>query len=102
MGGAESATGVVLEPWAVVGRAVSLLPQAATRTSTQGLTPRRYRVMFRGMGPSASELRTIPLFHGFADDELSEVADLFKPVEADRQVLFDVNEPATSFYLLTK
>jgi CRP-like cAMP-binding protein len=58
--------------------------------------------MFRAMGPSASELRTIPLFHGFADEELSEVADLFKHVEADKQPLFDVNEPANSFYLLTK
>jgi CRP-like cAMP-binding protein len=58
--------------------------------------------MFRAMGPSASELRTIPLFHGFADDELAEVADLFKHVEATGKPLFDVNEPATSFYLLTK
>jgi CRP-like cAMP-binding protein len=58
--------------------------------------------MFRAMGPSGSELRTIPLFHGFADEELAEVADLFKHVEADKQPLFDVNEPANSFYLLTK
>jgi CRP/FNR family transcriptional regulator, cyclic AMP receptor protein len=58
--------------------------------------------MFRAMGPSASELRTIPLFHGFADDELSEVADLWKPVEPNGKPLFDVNEPASSLYLLTK
>ena len=55
------------------------------------------------MGPSASELRTIPLFQGFADEELSEVADLFKRVdERRRQPLFDVGEPATTLYLLTK
>lgn len=58
--------------------------------------------MFRGMGPSASELLTIPLFQGFNEDELSEVADLFKHVDEHKQPLFDVNEPATSFYLLTK
>ena len=52
--------------------------------------------MFRAMGPSASELRTIPLFHGFADDELSEVADLFKHVDADKHVLFDLK------YVFTK
>ena len=58
--------------------------------------------MFRGMGPSASELRTIPLFHGFGDGELAELAALFKQVETGEQALFDVNEPATSLYLLTK
>lgn len=58
--------------------------------------------MFRGMGPSASELLTIPLFQGFAEDELSEVADLFKHVDEHKTPLFDVNEPATSLYLLTK
>ena len=47
--------------------------------------------MFRGMGPSASELLTIPLFQGFNEDELSEVADLFKHVDEHRQPLFDVN-----------
>ncbi|HEX5060948.1 MAG TPA: cyclic nucleotide-binding domain-containing protein [Kofleriaceae bacterium] len=54
------------------------------------------------MGPSASELRTIPLFHGFGDDELAEIADLFKQVDAGDKPLFDVNEPATTLYLLTK
>ncbi len=58
--------------------------------------------MFRRMGPSASELRTIPLFHGFGDGELAEIAGLFKQVESGDQPLFDVNEPATSLYLLTK
>jgi CRP/FNR family transcriptional regulator, cyclic AMP receptor protein len=58
--------------------------------------------MFRRMGPSASELRTIPLFHGFGDEELAKVADLFTQVEPGDQPLFDVNEPATTLYLLTK
>ncbi|HEY5928259.1 MAG TPA: cyclic nucleotide-binding domain-containing protein [Kofleriaceae bacterium] len=54
------------------------------------------------MGPSASELRTIPLFHGFGDGELADVADLFKQVDSVDKPLFDVNEPATTLYLLTK
>jgi CRP-like cAMP-binding protein len=58
--------------------------------------------MFRVMGPSASELRTIPLFHGFSDGELAEIAELFKQVEASDKPLFDVGEPATTLYLLTK
>jgi len=57
--------------------------------------------MFRRMKPRASELRTIPLFHGFGEDELAEIADLFTPVDAGKSPLFDVNEPATTFYLLT-
>lgn len=54
------------------------------------------------MGPSASELRTIPLFHGFEDDELSEIGDLFKAVAVSDKPLFDIGEPATTLYLLTK
>lgn len=58
--------------------------------------------MFRAMGPSASELRTIPLFHGFGDDELADIADLFKQVDTGEEPLFEVAEPATTLYLLTK
>ena len=58
--------------------------------------------MFRGMGPSASELRTIPLFHGFSDAELGAIAGLFAQVEPGGKPLFDVGEPATTLYLLTK
>ncbi|HSD88355.1 MAG TPA: cyclic nucleotide-binding domain-containing protein [Kofleriaceae bacterium] len=54
------------------------------------------------MGPSASELRTIPLFHGFSDVELSEIAGLFTQVETAKTTLFDVGEPASTLYLLTK
>lgn len=58
--------------------------------------------MFRGMGPSASELRTIPLFHGFTDAELGAIAGLFAQVDPGGKPLFDVGEPATTLYLLTK
>ncbi len=59
--------------------------------------------MVRVMGPSASELRIIPLFHGFGDDELSALGRLFKRVEiGDKEhELFDVGEPAQELYLLT-
>ncbi len=58
--------------------------------------------MFRAMGPSVSELRTIPLFHGFAEGDLGEIAGLFKQVEPGDKPLFDVGESATTLYLLTK
>jgi CRP-like cAMP-binding protein len=55
------------------------------------------------MGPSASELRTIPLFRGFSGEELGKVGQLFTRVNVDpARPLFDVHEPAASFYLLTK
>jgi CRP-like cAMP-binding protein len=55
------------------------------------------------MGPSASELRTIPLFQGFEDAELAAIAGLFARVEVERdRQLFDVHEPATTFYLLVR
>ena len=54
------------------------------------------------MGPTANELRTIPLFHGFSDDELRDIGRLFTPVAIDcKAELFDVGDPATSLYLLT-
>ena len=49
-------------------------------------------VQISGMGPTASELRTIPLFHGFGDDELAAIGKLFTPVAASDKPLFDVNE----------
>lgn len=59
--------------------------------------------MFRRMGPSASELRTIPLFQGFGDADLAEIGGLFAPVTFDPQTpLFDIGEPATTFYVLTR
>jgi CRP-like cAMP-binding protein len=58
--------------------------------------------MFRRMGPSASELRTIPLFQGFEDEELTEISELFKSVTPGDKPLFDVGEPATTLYLLTQ
>ena len=54
------------------------------------------------MGPSATELRTIQLFHGFTDDELGKLSRLFTEVTADpAKPLFDVGEPASELYLLT-
>ena len=52
--------------------------------------------------PRATDLRTIPLFRGFTDDELAEIAALFHEA-APRAggVVFEVDEPATAFYLLT-
>jgi CRP/FNR family transcriptional regulator, cyclic AMP receptor protein len=59
--------------------------------------------MVLAMGPSATELRMIPLFHGFGDDELGALGRLFNPVEdkpGDHE-LFDVGEPAHELFLLT-
>ena len=54
------------------------------------------------MGPSATELRTIPLFHGFGDEELGKLGNLFSRVTVDpSKPLFDVGEQATELYLLT-
>ncbi|HEY1555836.1 MAG TPA: cyclic nucleotide-binding domain-containing protein [Kofleriaceae bacterium] len=54
------------------------------------------------MLPTPTELRTIPLFHGFSDGDLGALGALFARVESDpAKPLFDVHEPATSFYLLT-
>ncbi len=53
------------------------------------------------MGPRTSELRTVPLFQGFGDDELGALGALFKRVEVDpAKPLFDVGEQATELYLL--
>ncbi len=55
------------------------------------------------MGPSAIELRTIPLFHGFAEDELIGLAALFQRIESGLgKILFDINEPAVDLYVLTE
>jgi len=54
------------------------------------------------MGPSATELRTIPLFQGFGDEELAQLGRLFTRVTVDAtKPLFDVGEQATELYLLT-
>lgn len=56
--------------------------------------------------PSISDIKTIPLFAGFGDSELEAVAALFVPAvlrqkEGAAGLIFDVGEPAMSFYLLT-
>ena len=54
------------------------------------------------MGPSASDLRTIPLFRGFGDDALAELGGMFTRLIVDEAVpLFDVGDPSTALYLLT-
>jgi CRP/FNR family cyclic AMP-dependent transcriptional regulator len=59
--------------------------------------------MLRRMGPTASELRTIQLFQGFGDAELAEIGGLFTAVTIDpSRPLFDVGDPAPTFYVLTK
>jgi len=54
------------------------------------------------MGPSASDLRTIPLFRGFGDDALAELGGLFTQLIIDGAVpLFEVGDPSSALYLLT-
>jgi CRP-like cAMP-binding protein len=58
--------------------------------------------MVARMGPSAADLRTIPLFLNFTEAELGDVGALFTRIDARADApLFDVDEPATTFYLLT-
>lgn len=53
-------------------------------------------------GPRLEDLRTIPLFRGFSDEELVEVGGLFtRTAPTGGGVLFEVDEPARCFYLLT-
>ncbi|HEX7840049.1 MAG TPA: hypothetical protein VF469_21380, partial [Kofleriaceae bacterium] len=55
------------------------------------------------MGPSASDLRTIPLFRGFDDDALAELGGMFTRLVIDEAVpLFDVGDPSTALYLLAQ
>jgi CRP/FNR family cyclic AMP-dependent transcriptional regulator len=53
------------------------------------------------MGPRLEHLRLIPLFRGFADAELTELANLFETATARPDgSLFETGEPATELYLL--
>lgn len=55
------------------------------------------------MGPSASDLRTIPLFRGFDDDALAELGGMFTRLVVDGAVpIFDIGDPSTALYLLTQ
>jgi len=54
------------------------------------------------MGPRPADLRTVPLFRGFSDEELVEIGALFERAAPSASgLVFDVDEPATTFYLLT-
>jgi CRP-like cAMP-binding protein len=49
-----------------------------------------------------TSLRTIPLFHGFTDDELAALGGLFERVAVDpARPLFDIGEASDDIYLLT-
>jgi CRP/FNR family transcriptional regulator, cyclic AMP receptor protein len=53
-------------------------------------------------GPRLDDLRTIPLFRGFADEDLAAIAGVFTRVKPRAGgVLFEPDEHANSFYLLT-
>ncbi len=57
--------------------------------------------MVRTMGPRLEHLRLIPLFRGFTDAELAELAALFGAATARPDgSLFDTGEPGTDLYLL--
>ena len=52
-----------------------------------------------GIGPT--ELRGIPLFRGFSDEDLRRLAELFEPMDShEGALLFAQGEAAGSFYLL--
>jgi CRP-like cAMP-binding protein len=53
------------------------------------------------MGPSASDLRTIPLFRGFDDDALAELGGMFTRLVDETVPMFDIGDPSTALYLLT-
>lgn len=50
--------------------------------------------------PSATDLRTIPLFRGFDDRELEAIGALFRRVTPAPTVLFEVGQAASDLYLL--
>lgn len=53
-------------------------------------------------GPRVDDLRTIPLFRGFDDAALGDIAALFtRAAPKPGGVLFEVDEPARNFLLLT-
>ncbi|MGE0872618.1 MAG: cyclic nucleotide-binding domain-containing protein [Kofleriaceae bacterium] len=54
------------------------------------------------MPPNVNELKTLPLFQGFGDDELTKLGNLFVKVAVEpSRPLFDVGEQATELYLLS-
>jgi len=58
--------------------------------------------MVAAMGPTVSELRTIPLFQGFSDEELTALGALCTRLVVDPSTpLFEVGEQAADLYLLS-
>ena len=57
--------------------------------------------MTEKIGISPTELRGIPLFRGFSDEEIQRLAVLFEPVGANQsELLFAQGEAAAAFYIL--
>lgn len=57
--------------------------------------------MTEKIGISPAELRGIPLFRGFSDEEIARLAVLFEPVVVDEgEILFTQGEEAAAFYIL--
>jgi CRP/FNR family transcriptional regulator, cyclic AMP receptor protein len=57
--------------------------------------------MTEKIGISPAELRGIPLFRSFNDEEVQRLAELFEPVDADEgKILFTQGEAAVAFYML--
>ena len=53
------------------------------------------------IGISPAELRGIPLFRGFSDEQVQRLAELFEPVGANEgDILFSQGEEAIAFYIL--
>jgi CRP/FNR family cyclic AMP-dependent transcriptional regulator len=61
----------------------------------------RSRSMSEKIGIGPAELRGIPLFRGFSDEEVQRLAELFEPVGANEgEILFAQGEAANAFYIL--
>jgi CRP-like cAMP-binding protein len=57
--------------------------------------------MIQKIGIRPAELRGIPLFRGFSDEEVQRLAELFEPVGANEgEILFAQGEAAGAFFLL--
>jgi CRP-like cAMP-binding protein len=57
--------------------------------------------MTEKIGISPAELRGIPLFRGFSDEQVQRLAELFEPVGANEgEILFAQGEAASAFFIL--
>lgn len=92
---------MVIATWFVHVRRCRTTPNDSKFSCRRHPLPRRLGYAAR-MGMEFSHLRTVPLFRGFVDDELAEIAALFQPVTLPAgEALFRVGEDARHLYLLT-